>query len=293
MGYVSVTAGIASQGQGHATMLARLCAEVLEVPLERIRVRLGDTGLIPYGVGTWGSRGAVAAGNAVWEAASSVREKAVRMAAALLEVTPTDVCWEAGAAYLVGLPDRRLDLAELARASAPSRGALLLPEGPGLEGRAFFTPAGTTYANGAHAALVEIDVQQGTVKLRRYLVSHDCGRVIDQVGVDGQIVGAVAQGVGAALLEQLAYDEAGQVATASLMDYLLPTAVDVPVVELRHRETPSPRNPLGFKGVGEGGLIPSASAIAGAVDDALAPFGVQLREIPITPDRLVHLLRRD
>ena len=288
-GTVSVTAGICAQGQGHETMLAQVCAALLEIPMERVQVRLGDTARIPYGVGTWGSRGAVAGGSAVWAAVQQVRAKAVAVAARLLEAAPEDITWAGGAAHVAGAPERRLTLAELARAAASPRGKLPVPGSPGLEATHYYNAQGLPYAAGVHAAVVEVDPATGVVQIRRYVVAHDCGVVLNAAGVEGQVVGGVAQGIGGALLEEVVYGEGGELVTGSLMDYLLPTALDVPTLELYHRETPSPVTPFGLKGAGEGGVIPVAAAITGAVEDAL---GIEVNSIPLTPDRLHALLQR-
>lgn len=288
-GYVTVVAGICSQGQGHETMFAQVVAQALGVPMDRIRVKLGDTGLLPYGVGTWGSRAAAVAASAAREASLKVRDKAVRLAAYLLEAAPEDIRLEGGEVFVVGAPHHRIGLAELAQASAPGRGSLPLPEGPGLEAIHYFPPKAITYAHGVHAAIVEVDPTTCQVKLLRYVVAHDCGKRINPAIVDGQVFGGVAQGVGGALYERLVYEN-GQLLTTSFMDYLIPTATEVPAVEILHQETPSPMNPGGFKGAGEGGVIPAAAAIVGAVEDALAHLGAVIARTPVTPDLLHSIL---
>lgn len=249
-GTVSVASGICSQGQGHETILAQVCAETLDVSLERVQVWLGDTQVIPYGVGTWGSRAAVVAGAAVAEAARRVHDKATRVAARLLEADPSDIRWEDGEAIVAGAPHGRISLGTLAQAAASGRGPLLLPEGPGLEATFYFAPGGVTYGNGTHAVIVEVDAWTYAVRIHRYIVSHDCGRALNPMLVTGQVVGGVAQGVGGALHEELRYDDGGQMLNASFADYLLPTACEIPPIEMSHRETASPLNPHGIKGVG-------------------------------------------
>jgi len=289
-GGVHVLSGICSQGQGHETLLAGICASELGVPVEQIRVRLGDTAAIAYGVGTWGSRVAVVAGSAVAEAARRVRARAMQAAARVLEASPADIRWESGRAWVTGAPERAIGLSELARAAASGRGPLVLPDGPGLEAACYFAPSGITYASGAHAAVVEVDIETGTSRVLRYAVAHDCGRVLSPAAVDGQIKGGVVQGIGGALSEALVFDEAGQALTASLMDYGLPKAGGAPPIEVHHLETPSTLNPLGARGAGEGGTIPTYGVIAGAVEDALAPFAIAIDTVPITPMAIRHAL---
>jgi carbon-monoxide dehydrogenase large subunit len=289
-GTVTVASGLCSQGQGHETIIARRCAEELAVPLDRVRVRLGDTLAIAYGGGTWGSRAAVFAGAAVTEAARRVRDRATRAAAQALEADPADIRWRDGEACVAGAPHRRIALAALARAAASARGPRLSPDGPGLEATYYFSPEDVTYGQGAHAVVVEVDAETLHVRLIRYIVAHDCGRVLSPAIVEGQIIGGVAQGVGGALYERVRCDAGGQILNATLADYLLPTAGDLVPVEITHRETPSPLNPLGVKGVGEAGIIPVAAAVAAAVEDALSPLGLTLGTVPVTPSALHDLM---
>jgi carbon-monoxide dehydrogenase large subunit len=289
-GGVTVASGICSQGQGHETILAAICADALGVPAETIRVRLGDTAAIPYGVGTWGSRAAVVAASSVAGAARQVRDRAARAAARVLEARPEDIRLAGGRAFVAGAPERGVGLGELARLTASGRGPLLLPDGPGLEAACHFAPGGATYASGAHAAVVEVDPETGETRIVRYLVVHDCGRVLSPASVDGQIAGGTVQGLGGALREALRYDDAGQLLTASLMEYALPRAVDAPRIEIEHLETPSTLNPLGARGAGEGGTIPAYAAVAAAIEDALRPFGVTVGAVPATPPAVRRLL---
>jgi len=288
-GGVVVTVALPSQGQGHQTTLAQLVAAQLGIPLERIRVVQGDTLALAYGGGTIASRTAVVVGNAVHEAARIVRERALALAADALEASVTDLRLEDGRAVVAGSPDRGISLGALARRVAPGVGRLDDSRALALEAQAAFEPQTVTFANGVHAAIVEVDPATGFVRVIRYVVVHDCGRVINPMIVDGQVVGGVAQGIGGALLEQLLYDEGGQLLGGSYMDYGMPRATDLPPIEVVHLETASTRNPLGFKGVGEAGTIAAGPAIAAAVEDALAPFGVSVDAYPLTPE-VVHRL---
>lgn len=287
-GEVHVAAGVASQGQGHETVLASLAAEVLGASAEQVRVRLGDTEAVPFGVGTWGSRTAAVAGAAVVEAAAEVKARAVGLAARLLEAGPQDIRLENGWAVVAGVPERRVALGDLARAAASGRTPMALAE-PGLAATRYFAPTSLTYASGAHGVVVEVDLESGTVRVVRYVVVHDCGRLLHPIIVEGQIVGGVVQGIGTALGERVVYDGAGQMLTGGFNDYPLPRASDVPAIEVHHLETPSRANPLGARGAGEGGIIPVAAAIASAVEDALADEGVMIDAVPITPYALTML----
>jgi len=293
-GGISVASGLSSQGQGHATVLAQLCADRLGVPLEAIEVREGDTALMPYGMGTFASRGAVMGGNAVSAAALAVREKAIRLAAELLEAAADDLTIEDGFVHVKGVPDRGYSLGDLARImespipGAPMPGRL----DPGLQATEYFQSTGLTYANGAHVACVAVDIETGRVEVEKYVVVHDCGRVLNPLILDGQIAGGVAQGLGNALYEEIVYDESGQLLTSSFVDYGVPSACEVPPIEISHRETPSPFNPEGLKGSGEGGTIPVPAAIASAVDDALRDFDVRITRIPIVPSTLRAAIAR-
>jgi carbon-monoxide dehydrogenase large subunit len=289
-GHVTVVCGAAPQGQGAATTIAQIVADELEVPLESISVYFGDTALIPYGVGTFASRTAVLAGTAAALAARRVKEKAIQLAAHLLEADPRDLEWADGAAVVRGVPSRRITLAQLAKAAEPggSRPPGMEPE---LASRYYFETHTAPYAGGVHVAEVEVDPDTGRVEVKSYVVAHDAGTLINPLIVEGQIVGGVAQGLGGALLEELVYTEDGQLLTGSLMDYLLPTAMDVPRVIIEHMSSPSPLNPLGIKGLGEGGAIAGHAAVANAVADALRLRGARLTSTPTKPDRVLSLLR--
>jgi carbon-monoxide dehydrogenase large subunit len=289
-GTVRVATGVGTQGQGHYTAFAQVVADVLGVDLARVRVITGDTREFHWGTGTFASRGAVVAGSACYEAARRVRDKVVQLAATALEVAPEDVVLADGTAHVKGAPARALTLGELAVRANPLRGAVAPGTEPGLEATAYFGPDRGSTASGVHAAIVEVDPETAMVEIKRYVVVHDCGRMINPLLVEAQIHGGVAHGIGNAFYEQLVYDRDGQLLTASFMDYLLPTATDVPRIETGHVETPSPLNPLGVKGVGEAGAIPTGAVFAQAVEDALADFGVEVLEIPLSPNRLFELL---
>lgn len=298
-GRVHVYAGCASQGQGHETVLAQVAAERLGVRFEDVEVVTGDTGLVPTGVGTFASRSAAAAGNAVREAALLVRDKVLRIAAQLLEASWEDLELRDGVVRVRGAPDRAVPLRTIAQvASGPNLDATRVPRGfrfsaelqPGLEATYAFDASTLNYAYGTHAAVVEVDPQTGFVRILRYVIAHDCGIELNPLLVRGQVVGAFAQGVGNALYEELAWDESGQPLVRSYIDYLIPTAMEIPDLVLLHTETPSPSNPEGVKGVGEGGTLPVPAVLNAAVEDALKPFRVRFLESPLRPEGILRVL---
>lgn len=290
-GIVRLATGVGTQGQGHFTTFAQIVAEQLGVEAEEVEVSTGDTREFSWGTGTFASRGAVVAGTACHEAARRVREKAAALAAELLQAAPEQLEFLQGRIRVRGEPDRSLSLGELAVRANPLRGAVRPGTEPGLEATAYYGPASGTTASGVHAMIVEVDPETAGVAILRYVVVHDCGRAINPVLVEGQIQGGVAHGIGNAFYEQLVWDDNGQLMNASLMDYLLPTALEVPPVEIFHRETLSPLNPLGIKGVGEAGAIPVGALFAQAVEDALSEYGVEILEMPLSPNRLFELLQ--
>jgi carbon-monoxide dehydrogenase large subunit len=289
-GGVTAIFGLAGHGQGYETTLAQVVASELGVRVEDVRVRHGDTAAGPHGTGTYASRGAVLGGGAALLAARAVRDKALAIAAHLLECSAGDLEPVDGAIRVRGVPGRAVTLAQVA--SSAHAGARRLPRGmePGLEATRFYDPYLGTAACATHLAVVEIDRATCAVRVARYVVAEDCGRIINPLIVDGQATGGVAQGIGAALLEELVYAPDGQLLTGTLMDYLVPTASEIPAIEVRHVERPSPTTLGGFKGVGEGGTIGAPAAIANAIADALAPLGVEIAELPVTPERLFRLL---
>ena len=290
-GRVIVATGAINSGQGHETSFAQIAADALGVPLDWVTIVGGDTAAVPFGVGTFASRSAVTAGSSIADACREVRAKLVRAASVLLEAGPDDIEIDDGRVFVRGSPGSAVDLARVVQASIPTfaRPGVASPD---FEASAYHHVPTVTYASAVHVAQVEVDVGTGGVKLLRYVVAHDCGRVINPTIVEGQVHGGVAQGVGGALFEEMVYDETGQLLTGSLMDYAVPKADDLPPIETVHLEFPSPRNPLGVKGLGEGGAISPPAAIANAVEDALAPFGVRVTETPLTAARIVALLER-
>ena len=291
-GNISVVSGAAPQGQGSATALAQIVADELEVPLERVSVGFGDTARIPFGVGTYASRNAVMAGSAAYGAAQRVRNKAIEVAAHLFEASPRDVEWKDGVARIVGVPDKGYTLAQLAEAARP--GGNRPPDtDPGLEARYYFEKKQSPFSYGVHVAEVDVDQKTGEVKLSRYVAVNDCGRMINPMIVEGQIAGGIAQGAGGALFEELVYDQQGQLLTASLLDYPLPTSLDLPPIEISHLISSCQLNPLGVKGVGEGGAIGAHAAVANAVADAIAHTGARVRETPLRPAAVWKLLNQN
>jgi carbon-monoxide dehydrogenase large subunit len=286
-GRVTCSVSFPSQGQGHATTIAQLVADQLGVALEAVTVRQLDTDTAPGGTGTFASRGAIAQSGAAGAAAGTVRRKLLAIAGGLLEASPADLELRDGRVSVRGMPDRGVPVTEVARlACAPPPGGL--PEGvePGLEATQSFDPPGPTFSGAVHVAGVEVEPDTGRVTVRAYTVVEDCGPVINPMIVEGQIHGAVAQGIGEALGERLVYDESGQLATGTLMDYALPVAGALPFFAIGHLETPSPLTPGGYKGMGEGGTIGAPAAIANAVADAVKPLGVAITALPILPGAL-------
>ena len=275
-----------SQGQGHATAVAQVIADRLGVSLERVRLVPLDTQAAPVGSGTFGSRAAVALGGTVAVAADAIADKLRALAATRLEASAADIVLADGRAAVRGAADHGVAIAELARlAYSPPSGGLPPALGPGLEATIYFDPPGQTFSGAVHVAAVEVDRETGRVRVTRYVVVEDCGPMINPLLVEGQIHGAVAQGLGEALLEELVYDDEGQLLTATLMDYALPRADVMPALEISHLETPSPRMPGGFKGMGEGGTIGAPAALANAVADAVRPVTTVTR-LPLRAERL-------
>jgi carbon-monoxide dehydrogenase large subunit len=288
-GKLLLITGASPHGQGTATALAQIVADEFDLGASQVRVIHGDTDAIPHGVGTYASRNAVVAGNAALVAAREVKAKALAFAAHRLEVEPGDLEIVEGGLQVRGAPSRRLSLGELAGALAPGES---LPDGlmPGLEAIHYYPAPRSTFASGVHVAVVEVDPDSLAINLLDYAVVSDAGRLINPLIVEGQIVGGVAQGIGGALFEELAYDDQANFISQSLSDYCMPSARQIPPISIAHLETPSPLNPLGVKGVGEGGAMAPPAAIANAVEDALHHLGVEINATPITPSRLAALL---
>jgi carbon-monoxide dehydrogenase large subunit len=306
-GKVVAATGIPSQGQAHATVWAQVVADQLGVDVADVQVTGGDTRRFPWGVGTFASRGAVTAGNAMFVAAGMVAEKAKRIAAEHLEADPADMELVGGQVRVKGSPDKGMPLAAVSVLANPVRYAfgggtevatqftskrdgppLQGGEQPGLEATGYYSPAGSTWASGCHAAYVRVDPQTYRLEILKYVVVHDCGRVINPLVVQGQIEGGVAQGIGGAFYERLAYGEDGQLRNASFMEFLIPYSTEIPEIEIDHIETPSPLNPLGVKGAGEAGVIPVGAVLASAIEEAL---GVAITEMPLSPLKLFELIR--
>jgi len=289
-GKVSLVTGVGTQGQGHFTSFAQIVADQLGVDVRDVEVITGDTDQFYWGAGTFASRGAVVAGNAVNEAAKDVRAKILKLASEQLECAEDDLELVDGQVRVKGVPQRAIKLGELAAKANPLRGAVKPGTVPGLEATNYFGPAGGATAAGVHAMIVEVDPETMGVEIKKYVVVHDCGTVINPLILAGQVQGGVAQGIGNAFYEQLLFDDNGQLLNGTFMDYLLPTALDVPRVEVGHEETRSPLNPLGIKGAGEAGAIPVGPLFAQAVEDALADTGIEILEIPLSPKRLWELV---
>jgi carbon-monoxide dehydrogenase large subunit len=290
-GRITVSTGAMAMGQGLATALAQIAADALNVPIESIDVVSGDTAAISMGVGGFASRQTVTAGSSVLLAAQQVAEKARKVAAKMLEVAPADLELRDGKVEVRGVPQMSVPLTRIARLLRGIPG-YDLPEGvgAGLEATVHWEPDAMAYANAFHACEVEVDVDTGAVKLLRYVAMQDSGTLVNPMIVEGQVHGGIVHGIGNALFEYMRYDEQAQPLTTTFADYLLPTSTEIPHLELLFMESPSPTNPLGVKGVGEVATIPVTSAIASAVDDALAEFGVRVNAIPIDPVRLVEAI---
>jgi carbon-monoxide dehydrogenase large subunit len=274
--------------------MAQMAADALGVDLDSVRVSFGDTAEVAYGSGTFASRAAVLSGGAVHLAATDVADKLRRIAAATLEAADDDIVLAGGRAFVRGTPTRGFDIAEIARWTYHNAQRLPAGEAPALEAtRTYDAAPGTgTFANAAIAAIVEVDPETGFVRLLRLVAVEDCGTVINPTIVEGQVHGGIAQGVGSALLEEFVYDDAGQLQTTTLLDYLVPTSTDVPSIEVHHLETPSPFTVGGIKGMGEGGAIAPGAAIAAAVEDAIRPLTpAHVDRLPLTPERVLGWIR--
>ena len=292
-GTVTVLTGISPHGQGHETSLAQVAASTLGVPLEAVKVLHSDTGLVPRGEGTMGSRSLQAGGTAVLQACEGVIDKARRIAAHLLEVGLDDVVLhDGGRVGIAGAPERSLSWPELATSSADEA---RLPAGlePGLAFATDFSQSEHgTFPFGTHVAVVEVDTETGLVHLLRHVAVDDCGRIVNPALVEGQVHGGVAQGAAQALFEEVLYDDAGNPLTGNLMTYAMPSAADLPSFDTAHTETPTPLNPLGAKGIGEAGTIGSTPAVQNAVIDALSHLGVRHIDMPLSPERVWRAIRQ-
>lgn len=291
-GKVLVATGISSQGQGHFTSFAQIAAEQLGVKMEDVRVITGDTGIFHWGAGTFASRGATVAGTAIYKAAVAVREKTIKLAAQLFEVEIDKVELVDGKAQVKGNPNQSISLGELAMRSNPTRGTIPPGVEPGLEATAYYGPPYGATGQGCEAMVVEVDPETYEVKILKFVLVHDCGTVINPMIVEGQVHGGVSMGIGNSFYEQLVYDENGQLLNASLMDYLIPMATDMPpLMELGHVESPSPLNPLGIKGVGEAGAIPTPSTFVQALESAFPEYDLEITEAPLSPSKLFRIIK--
>jgi len=290
-GRVSIYTGAMPMGQGIKTALAQICAEQFGIAPHEVSVVAGDTAVIPHGQGGFASRQTVTAGSAVHLAAVKVREKALEVAAHLLEVGVGDLELRDGRIEIAGAPGSALSLREVAEAVSGVPGYAMPGQfEPGLGNMQSFLPSALTYGGGSHAVEVEVDIETCGVAILRYVIVNDSGRIINPMIVEGQLVGGAAHAIGNALYEWMGYDDAAQPLTTTFADYLMPSATEVPKIEVAFAEFPSPLNPLGVKGVGESGCVPAAGAIVSAIESALAPFGVRIGEYPVTPARLFALL---
>ena len=289
-GTATVSIGTGPSGQGHQTTWAQIVSDGLGLDVDKIRVIHGDTEESPPSIGSFGSRSAAVDGSACYEATQKVRAKAAKIAAHLLEASEADIEFADGGAHVAGTPDSSVAWEDISRTAYQPH---LLPEGMegGLEAHAIFSPGNATWPFGTHIAMVEVDADTGDVTILRYLGMDDCGNVISPMIVDGQIHGGIAQGVGQAMFEDAAYDDEGNLLAGSLMDYILPTAVDLPSFELNRTTTPTDVNPLGVKGIGEAGTIGSAQTVVNAVVDALQPLGVKHIDMPLRPRRVWQAIR--
>ena len=284
-GTATVIIGTGPTGQGHQTSWAQIVGDGLGIPFEDIRVFHGDTRDHPMGIGTFGSRSISVDGTATFEATAKVKEKAAKIAAHLLEASAEDIVFADGGAHVAGSPEKTVDWAAIAKTAYQAH---TLPEGmeSGLEAQAVFSPGNATWPFGTHLAMVEVDAETGDVKLLEYHAVDDCGHVVNPMIVAGQVHGGIAQGIGQAMFEDAIYDDEGNMLTGSLLDYPLPTATDLPALDLHRTVTPSPINPMGVKGIGEAGTIGSAHTLVNAVVDALTPMGVKHVDMPVRPKRV-------
>jgi carbon-monoxide dehydrogenase large subunit len=291
-GKVTVFTGASAMGQGLGTALAQITADQLGVDVSKVKVVAGDTSGVSLGLGGFASRQTVTAGSSVHLAAKAVAEKAKKVASHVLEADENDLELKDGEVRVAGAPQLNVKLSEIARIlqGAPGYG---FPAGvdPGLEANVNHRTDSLAYANGCHACEVEVDAETGEVKILRYVAMQDSGVLINPMMVEGQIHGGVAHGIGNALYEWMGYDEAGQPVTTTFADYLLPTATEVPMLDTLYKETRSPLNPLGVKGVGEAGTIPCAAALISAIEDALTPFGARIGQVPLSPSTIVTMIR--
>jgi CO/xanthine dehydrogenase Mo-binding subunit len=289
-GRVSVATGVGTQGQGHFTSFAQIVADQLGVNPRDVRLVTGDTAEFHWGTGTFACRGGVVAGNAINAAAVSVRKKILNLASRVLETPEEELELVDGHVRVADIPDQSISLGDLAVLANPLRGAVEPGTEPGLEATDYYGPQYGATANGTHAMILEVDPETMMIEIKRYVTVEDCGTVLNPLIVAGQIHGGVALGIANSYYEQLIYDENGQLLNASLADYLIPSATEIPRIEIGHENTPSPLNPIGNKGVGEAGAIPVPALFSQAMEDALRDYGLEVLEMPLSPNRLYELL---
>ena len=286
-GKLYLSSGACPQGQGMETIFSQVMADTWAVNPQDVVTTFADTSAVAIGFGTIASRSTVTLSAAIHGASERLREKVFAIGANLLECSTSDLELRKGAVGIVGVPGAELPLAKIAQAARPGwdHGR---PQGidAGLEETYYYEPPTVTWTYAVHLAVVDVDIETGRASIEKYVVAHDCGVVVNPMLVEGQIVGGAAQGIGGALFEEFTYDRQGQLLAGSLADYILPTACEIPSIELIHRHSPSPLNPLGVKGVGEGGAIAPPVALANAICDALAPFKIELNRLPLKPEQI-------
>lgn len=290
-GKISVATGVGSQGQGHFTSFAQIVADQVGVDVRDVNMVTGDTAEFHWGTGTFASRGAVVAANAINAAAFSVRKKILEHASKHFDAPEEELEIENGQVRVADVPRMSISLGELAELANPLRGAVEPGTEPGLEATAYFGPKYGATAFGVHALILEVDVETMMVDIKKYVVVEDCGTILNPLILEGQIHGGVSMGIGNAYYEQLIYDENGQLLNASLADYLIPSATEIPRIEVSHQQTPSPLNPLGSKGAGEAGAIPVPALFAQALENALDVYNIEITETPLSPNKLYELLK--
>jgi carbon-monoxide dehydrogenase large subunit len=288
-GKVTVLTGISPHGQGQETTFAQMVADAFGIDIDDVMVLHGDTAIVQYGVGTFGSRGLAVGGAALMMSVGKLQEKLRKIASTMMEAPPDQLMFANRTIALVNDPDKAIPLQRVVTAAYDYKRPIPGME-PGLDERSFFEPSGLTFPFGAHAAIVEVDPETGVVKFLRYVAVDDCGRIISPQLVEGQVHGGIAQGIGQALYEEVVYDEGGQLLSATLMDYAVPRAEMLPH-ELANTATPSPLNPMGVKGVGDAGTIGSTPCVVNAIMDALAPLGIRHIDMPLKPDKIWRAIR--
>lgn len=291
-GRISVATGVGTQGQGHFTSFAQIVADHLGVSPRNVRMTTGDTDQFHWGTGTFASRGSVVAANAINAAALAVRKKILRMASKILETPEEELELADAQVRVADRPERSIDLGELAVLANPLRGAVEPGTEPGLEATDYFGPQYGAVASGTHAMIIEVDPETMMIDIKRYVTVEDCGTILNPLIVAGQIHGGVSLGIANSYYEQLIYDENGQLLNASLADYLVPSATEIPRMEIGHEETKSPLNPLGSKGAGEAGCIPVPALFSQALEDALQDYDVEILEMPMSPNKLFELVHQ-